>query len=171
MKRSTIFHTRVIAGRRKASFSCTHEQKIICSQTLPSICYFYKKYVFLVSSLSRFSGSRLLPLGLQGWEMFAGYKAHFPVRHKGLSTYFFNKILLNVMLQHLWKFVIKALFFFFQYNFIEHAHVQLTFTKDNLQQNENYNLKLKKKKPNTIKTLVVTKWECNQLSKQNFTPY
>ena len=36
-----------------------------------------------------------------------------PVRHKGLSTYFFNKILLNVMLQHLWKFVIKALFFLF----------------------------------------------------------
>ena len=94
-----------------------------------------------------------------------------PACHKGLSTYFFNKILLNVMLQHLWKFVIKALFFFFQYNFIEHAHVQLTFTKDNLQQNENYNLKLKKKKPNTIKTLVVTKWERNQLSKQNFIPY
>ena len=66
--------------------------------------------------------------------------------------------------------MIKALFFF-QYNFIEHTHVQLTFTKDNLQQNENYNLKLTKKKPNTIKTLVVTKWERNQLSKQNFTPY
>ena len=67
----------------------------------------------------------------------------------------------------------KAFFFFFflfQYNFIEHTHVQLTFTKDNLQQNENYNLKLTKKKPNTIKTLVVTKikWE---LSKQNFIPY
>ena len=63
--------------------------------------------------------------------------------------------------------------FFFQYNFIEYTHVQLTFTKDNLQQNENYNLKLTKKKPNTIKTLVVTKikWECNQLSKQNFIPY
>ena len=63
--------------------------------------------------------------------------------------------------------------FFFQYNFIEHTHVQLTFTKDNLQQNENYNLKLTKKKPNTIKTLVVTKikWERNQLSKQNFIPY
>ena len=59
---------------------------------------------------------------------------------------------------------------FFQYNFIEHTHVQLTFTKDNLQQNENYNLKLTKKKPNTIKTLV-TKWERSQLSKQNFTPY
>ena len=52
---------------------------------------------------------------------------------------------------------------------------QLTFTKDNLQQNEDYNLKLTKKKPNTIKTLVVTKikWECNQLctGKQNFIPY
>ena len=48
----------------------------------------------------------------------------------------------------------KAFFFFFlfQDNFIEHTHVQLTFTKDNLQQNENYNLKLTKKKPNTIKT-------------------
>ena len=46
-------------------------------------------------------------------------------------------------------------FFFFQYNFIEHTRVQLTFTKDNLQQNENYNLKLTKKKSNTIKTLVV----------------
>ena len=114
MKQSTIFHTRVIAGRRKASFSCTHKQKIICSQTLPSICYFYKKYVFLVSSLSRFSGSRLQPLGLQGWEMFAqAIRLTSPVCHKGLSTYFFNKILLNVMLQHLWKFVIKALFFLF----------------------------------------------------------
>ena len=60
---------------------------------------------------------------------------------------------------------------FFQYNFIEHTCVQLTFTKGNLQQNENYNLKLTKKKPNTIKTLVVLKWERNQLSKQNFTPY
>ena len=62
-------------------------------------------------------------------------------------------------------------FFLFQHNFIEHTHVQLTFIKDNLQQNENYNLKLTKKKPNTIKTLVVTKWECNQLNKENFTPY
>ena len=64
-------------------------------------------------------------------------------------------------------------FFHFQYNFIEHTHAQLTFTKDNLQQNENYNLKLTKKKPDTIKILVVTKikWEHNQLSKQNFTPY
>ena len=64
-------------------------------------------------------------------------------------------------------------FFLFQYNFIEHAHVQITFTKDNLQQNEKYNLKLTKKKPDTIKTLVVTKikWERNQLSKQNFIPY
>ena len=35
--------------------------------------------------------------------------------------------------------------FFSQYNFIEHTHVQLTFTKNNLQQNENYNLKLTKK--------------------------
>ena len=35
--------------------------------------------------------------------------------------------------------------FFFQYNVIEHAHVQLTFTNNNLQQNDNYNLKLKKK--------------------------
>ena len=61
---------------------------------------------------------------------------------------------------------------FFQYNFIEHTRVQLTFTKDNnLQQNENYNLKLTKKKPiNAIKTfLVVPKWERNQSSKQNFT--
>ena len=66
-----------------------------------------------------------------------------------------------------------SVFFFFQCNFIEHTHIQLTFTKDNLQQNENYNLKLTKKKPNTIKTLVVTKikWEHNQLSKQNFIPY
>ena len=65
--------------------------------------------------------------------------------------------------------------FFFQYNFIEHTHIQLTFTKDNLQQNENYNLKLTKKKPNTIKILEVPvtkiKWEHNQLSKQNFIPY
>ena len=45
--------------------------------------------------------------------------------------------------------------------------------KDNVQQNKNYNLKLTKKKPNTTKTLVVTKikWERNQLSKQNFIPY
>ena len=66
-----------------------------------------------------------------------------------------------------------AIDFFFQYNFIEHTHVQLIFTKDNLQQKENYKLKLTKKKPNTIKTLVVTniKWERNQLSKQNFIPY
>ena len=65
------------------------------------------------------------------------------------------------------------LIFFFQYNFIEHTHVQLIFTKDNLQQKENYKLKLTKKKPNTLKTLVVTniKWERNQLSKQNFIPY
>ena len=54
-------------------------------------------------------------------------------------------------------------FFLFQYNFIERTHVQLTFTKDNVQQNENYNLKLTKKKSNTIKSLVVTKikWERN----------
>ena len=67
----------------------------------------------------------------------------------------------------------KGTVFFFQYNFIEHTHVQLTFTKDNLQQNENYSLKLPKKKLNTIKTLVVTKikWELNQLSKHNFIPY
>ena len=50
-----------------------------------------------------------------------------------------------------------VVFFHFQYDFIGHTHVQLTFTKDNLQQNENYNLKLTKKKPSTIKTLVVTK--------------
>ena len=67
--------------------------------------------------------------------------------------------------------VISLLFLFFQYNFIEHTRLQLTFTKDNLQQNENYNLKLTKKKPNTIKTLVVLKWERNQLNKQNSTPY
>ena len=47
-------------------------------------------------------------------------------------------------------------FFHSQYNFIEHTHAQLTFTKDNLQKNENYNLKLTKKKPNTIKALVVS---------------
>ena len=41
---------------------------------------------------------------------------------------------------------IRPSFFFSQYNFIEHTHVQLIFTKDNLQQNENYNLKLTKKK-------------------------
>ena len=42
-----------------------------------------------------------------------------------------------------WRFTWNPpLFFFFQYNFIEHTHVQLTFTKDNLQQNKNYNLKL-----------------------------
>ena len=66
-----------------------------------------------------------------------------------------------------------CLFFLFQYSFIEHTHLQLAFTKDNVQQNENYNLKLTKKKPNTIKALVVTKikWERNQLSKQNFIPY
>ena len=78
----------------------------------------------------------------------------------------------------------KGFFFFFSFFFLFfffsnttllniHSSVQLTFTKDNLQQNENYNLKLTKKKPNTIKTLVVTKikWECNQLCKQNFIPY
>ena len=42
-------------------------------------------------------------------------------------------------------FFIFLFFFLFQYNFIEHTHVQLTFTKDNLQLNENYNLKLTKK--------------------------
>ena len=70
-------------------------------------------------------------------------------------------------------FVLFRLIFFpfpIQLFWTSHTHVQLTFTKDNLQQNENYNLKLTKKKPNTIKTLVVTKikWE---LSKQNFIPY
>ena len=36
-----------------------------------------------------------------------------------------------------------------------------------------YNLKLRKKEPNTIKILVVTKikYERNQLTKQNFLPY
>ena len=60
-------------------------------------------------------------------------------------------------------FVCLFVCFLFQYNFIERTHVQLTFTKDNVQQNENYNLKLTKKKSNTIKTLVVTKikWERN----------
>ena len=60
---------------------------------------------------------------------------------------------------------LMVFFFHFQYNFIEHTHAQLTFTKDNLQQNENYNLKPTKKIPNTVKTLVVTKikWERNQL--------
>ena len=49
--------------------------------------------------------------------------------------------------------------FFFPIQLYWNTHVQLTFTKDSLQQNENYNLKLTKKKPiaNTIKTLVVTK--------------
>ena len=65
--------------------------------------------------------------------------------------------------------------FFFQYNFIEHTHIQLTFTKDNLLQNKNYNLRPTKKKPNTIKILEVPvtkiKWEHNQLSKQNFILY
>jgi len=61
-------------------------------------------------------------------------------------------------------FCLFVCFFLFQYNFIERTHVQLTFTKDNREQNGNYNLKLTKKKPNTIKTLVVTKikWERNQ---------
>ena len=69
-------------------------------------------------------------------------------------------------------FHMQCAIFFFQYNFIARKHVQLTFTKDNPQQNENYNLKLTKKTPNTIKTLVVTKikWERSQLSKQNFIP-
>ena len=94
-----------------------------------------------------------------------------PVRHKGLSTYFFNKILLNVMLQHLWKFVIKALFFLFPIQLYwtctrtVNIHKRQSATKRELQ------LEAKKKKPNTIKTLVVTKWGRNQLSKQNFTPY
>ena len=94
-----------------------------------------------------------------------------PVHHKGLSTYFFNKILLNVMLQHLWKFVIKALFFLFPIQLYwtctrtVNIHKRQSATKRELQ------LEAKKKKPNTIKTLVVTKWGRNQLSKQNFTPY
>ena len=53
----------------------------------------------------------------------------------------------------------KGFFFFFSFFFFSnttllniHSSVQLTFTKDNLQQNENYNLKLTKKKPTTIKT-------------------
>ena len=68
----------------------------------------------------------------------------------------------------------RLIFFLFpiQLFWTSHTHVQLTFTKDDLQQNENYNLKLTKKKPDTIKILVVTKikWEHNQLSKQNFIP-
>ena len=43
-------------------------------------------------------------------------------------------------------FVCLFVFFLFQYNFIERTHVQLTFTKDNVQQNENYNLKKKEKR-------------------------
>ena len=79
------------------------------------------------------------------------------VKHSGTYTIALLLLLNNMSGHHF--------FFLFQNNFIEHTHVQLTFTKDNLQQNENYNLKLTKKKPNTIKTLVVTKWERNQLSK------
>ena len=72
-----------------------------------------------------------------------------------------------------------SIIFFFFFLFFVPIQLYWTYTctvnikKDNLQQNENYNLKLTKKKPNTIKTLVVTKikWERNQLSKQNFIPY
>ena len=90
---------------------------------------------------------------------------HFHVHPRTLSARDFSCAISGLV-----KSLLVLLLFFFQYNFIEHTQVQLTFTKDNLQQNENYNLKLTKKKPNTIKTLVVTKikWECNQLSKQNF---
>ena len=42
----------------------------------------------------------------------------------------------------------RALIFFSF--FIEHTPVQLTFTKDNVQQNGNYNLSLTKKQPNTF---------------------
>ena len=90
------------------------------------------------------------------------------------DLWFLNLTLnLAVVEPRFWRFFILFYFIFFQYNFIEHTHVQLTFTKDNLQQNENYNMELTKKKPDTIKTLVVTKikWERNQLSKQNFIPY
>ena len=78
--------------------------------------------------------------------------------------------------RHFWfgqVFIGTTTFFFPIQLYWTYTQVQLTFTKDNLQQNENYNLKLTKKKPNTIKTLVVTKikWECNQLCKQNFIPY
>ena len=91
---------------------------------------------------------------------------------KGFKTNASNKQKNKLHVQHTFSFFFSFFLFLFQYNFIEHTHVQLTFTKDNLQQNENYHLKLTKKKPNT-KTLVVTKikWERNQLSKQNFIPY
>ena len=93
---------------------------------------------------------------------------HFHVHPPTLSARDFSRAISGLV-----KSLLVLLLFFFQYHFIEHTQVQLTFTKDNLQQNENYNLKLTKKKPNTIKILVVTKikWECNQLSKQNFIPY
>ena len=85
---------------------------------------------------------------------------HFDVHPRTLSARDFSRAISGLV-----KSLLVLLLFFFQYNFIEHTQVQLTFTKDNLQQNESYNLKLTKKKPNTIKTLVVTKikWECNQL--------
>ena len=40
----------------------------------------------------------------------------------------------------------RIFFFLFQNNFIEHTHEQLAFAKDKLQLNENYNLKLTKKR-------------------------
>ena len=54
--------------------------------------------------------------------------------------------------------------FFLQYNFIEHTHLQLTVTKDNLQQNKNYNynLKLTKKNPAHLRIPV----SCNVRHKQ-----
>ena len=93
---------------------------------------------------------------------------HFLVHPPTLSARDFSRAISGLV-----RSLLVLLLFFSQYNFIEHTQVQLTFTKDNLQQNKNYNLKLTKKKPNAIKTLVVTKikWECNQLSKQNFIPY
>ena len=43
-------------------------------------------------------------------------------------------------------------------------YVQVTFTKNNLQQNENYNLKLTKKKPNTSERL---KLEAPEIAKKS----
>ena len=63
---------------------------------------------------------------------------------KGFKTNASNKQK-QIACSTLFLFFFSFFLFLFQYNFIEHTHVQLTFTKDNLQQNENYHLKLTKK--------------------------
>ena len=51
-----------------------------------------------------------------------------------------------------------------QHTFSFFFYVQVTFTKNNLQQNENYNLKLTKKKPNTSECL---KLEAPEIAKKS----